>query len=291
MITFVGHLTKDINVDNARREERIEVGGGVLYGSITAALLGVETVVLAKCAREDFESFRFLLQESGVKVFLLESRETTTIRNEYYSLDPDNRESYLVKKADPFTRDDLSYIPYSDVIHINPLWYGEFEEEHIPLLRKKTGFLSADAQGFLRRVEKGGKMVYGKWLKKEYLPFLDFLKVDIREAKSMTGESELKKACKVISSFGPKYIMVTHTNGVVVFDGNFHEAPFEGWILPGRTGRGDTCAAAFLVAFLFKGMKIEVATKFSAKITSLKMLHPGPLRREDVETLTGSWYI
>lgn len=292
MITFIGHITRDINIDVIVGKEKIEAGGGVLYGSVVASLLGVESTVVTKCARGDIDFFESLLREAGVKAFFLESVDTTTIRNEYYSSNPDSRESYLIRKAEPFTKEDLSFVPDCNVIHVNPLWYGEFKEEYIPLLRGKARFLSADAQGFLRRVEENGKMVYKEWPKEECLPFLDLLKVDAKEAKSMTGESDLRKACEIICSLGPRYVIVTHTDGVIVFsEGQYHEAQFEGWTLKGRTGRGDTCTAAFLVAFLFKGMNMKSATEFSAKVTSLKMRHPGPLRREDIEALTSGRYI
>lgn len=285
MITFIGHVSKDINVIDGKRE--IAYGGGVVAGAITSSLLGVKVRVITKCAKEDVSNFLFL-QKQGVDVIFLESSRTTSIENRYGS-DPDRRESFLISAAEPFKEDDLAHVG-KEAAHVNPLWYGEFPEDLIPTLRKRVKFLSGDAQGFLR-VPDGGKLVYRDWKRKEFLRFFDLFKVDSREAETLTGTSDLREASKIIHSLGAKIILATHTNGVVVFDGNFYEAPFEGWTMEGRTGRGDTCTAAFLVGILFKGMAPGKATRFAAKITSLKMRHPGPLRREDLEALSGDQYL
>jgi len=285
MITFIGHVSKDINVIHGKEETAY--GGGVVAGSITAALLGVKAKVVTKCAREDVVHFEFL-RENGVEVVFLESTRTTSIENRY-GTSPDERESFLISAADPFTEEDLLHVE-GKVCHVNPLWYGEFPEELITKLREKVDFLSGDAQGFVRAPENG-KLVYRDWRKKEHLRFFDLFKVDIKEAAVLTGTKDLKDACRIIGSFGTRIVLATHSAGVLVFDGEFHEAPFEGWTLEGRTGRGDTCTAAFLVAFLFKGMSVDEATRFAARVTSVKMRHPGPLRRDDVETLSGNQHL
>nr|7E4L_A Chain A, PfkB domain-containing protein [Thermotoga maritima MSB8]7E4L_B Chain B, PfkB domain-containing protein [Thermotoga maritima MSB8] len=285
MITFIGHVSKDVNVVDGKRE--IAYGGGVVMGAITSSLLGVKTKVITKCTREDVSKFSFL-RDNGVEVVFLKSPRTTSIELRYGS-DPDTRELFLISAADPFTESDLAFIE-GEAVHINPLWYGEFPEDLIPVLRRKVMFLSADAQGFVR-VPENEKLVYRDWeMKEKYLKYLDLFKVDSREAETLTGTNDLRESCRIIRSFGAKIILATHASGVIVFDGNFYEASFRSWSLEGRTGRGDTCTAAFLVGFVFKKMSIEKATKFAAAVTSVKMRHPGPLRREDLEAISGDQY-
>ncbi|MCD6551445.1 MAG: carbohydrate kinase, partial [Thermotoga sp.] len=173
MITFIGHVSKDINVVGEKKE--VVGGGGVVHGAITSALFGVRTFIVTKCAEEDIPLFSFL-KESGVQVKFLDSSSTTSIENVYGS-SPDERESFLVAKADPFTKEDLDVVS-TEIVHINPLWYGEFPEELIPVLRERVRFLSADAQGFLR-VEESGKLVYKDWEHKDYLSYFDLFKVDV----------------------------------------------------------------------------------------------------------------
>ena len=56
-----------------------------------------------------------------------------------------------------------------------------------------------------------------------------------------------------------------------------HEGAFSGFTLEGRTGRGDTCTASFLVA-RGRGMGLAEAAAFAAEVTSRKMQYRGPYR-------------
>ena len=68
---------------------------------------------------------------------------------------------------------------------------------------------------------------------------------------------------------------------LVYADGHFHAAPFWAREMKGRTGRGDTCTAAYL------GKRLTAspaeATLWAAALTSLKMEAVGPFSREITE--------
>ena len=176
----------------------------------------------------------------------------------------------MLSHATPFAAADL---PSSagECLHVNPLWLGEFPPELLTVARERTRFLAADAQGFLRAVDGDGRMTHRAWAEQErYLPLLDLLKVDIKEAGVLTGLGSPRAAAERIRSLGPKTVLCTHQGGVCVCDSSgVHEAPFTGGTLRGRTGRGDTCTAAFLVAYSERGA--AEATRFAARITSEKM--------------------
>ena len=137
--------------------------------------------------------------------------------------------------------------------------------------------LCADAQGFLRVAEPDGRMVHRDLpQKREVLSLLDLFKVDAKEGLVLTGEEDPQRAARAVHALGPKMVLLTHRDGVCVFDGNtMHEAAFSGFTLEGRTGRGDTCTASFLAAH-GRGMELSEATVFAAEVTSRKMQYPGP---------------
>ena len=56
--------------------------------------------------------------------------------------------------------------------------------------------------------------------KKEALGLTHYLKADGVEAEFITGKSDLITAAKVLKSYGPKEIIITHKGGVLVFDGD-----------------------------------------------------------------------
>jgi sugar/nucleoside kinase (ribokinase family) len=273
-IAFVGHVCIDKN--EIRGEIETFYGGGVIHGAITAKRLGAQVSVLTKCAPADkgqWTSFR----EAEIEAVFLPSRLSTSIKNAYPSANPDDRQSSLLSSADPFTASHLEMIE-SDVVHLNPLWFGEFPLALLPRLKRRATMLAGDAQGFLRHATEGGKLVNRDLAEKQHvLPLFDVFKVDSREAHILTGYDEIRQAARAVHDLGPKTVLLTHSGGVCVFDGQeFYESPFTSCTLEGRTGRGDTCTGAFLWAMHQMGLR--EATSIAAEVTSQKMQYRGPYR-------------
>lgn len=275
-IVFVGHVCVDKNV--VRGETETLYGGGVVHGAITAQRLGAHATVVTKCAEYDRPNFQ-LMGDVGVGVIFLPTPGSTSIRNVYPSENPDERQSHLISRAAPFSAEDLEWVLAlkADVLHVNPLWYGEFPPPLLAALRPRTALLCADAQGFLRVAELDGRLVHRDLgQKQDVLGQLDLLKVDAKEALVLTGEEKPQQAARAVHALGPKMVLLTHRDGLCVFDGStLHEAPFTGFTLKGRTGRGDTCTASFLAA-RGRGMELEAAAAFAAEVTSRKMQYRGP---------------
>ena len=277
-IVFVGHVCVDQNV--VRGETETLHGGGVVHGCITARRLGAEVAVVTKCAESDRPRFS-LMSEVGGQVHFLPTPTSTSIRNVYPSENPDERQSFLISRATPFDESDLETITalQADVVHINPLWLGEFPPALLAALRPRVAGLCGDAQGFLRVAEPDGRMGHRDFAgKREILPLLDLFKVDLQEARLLTGEANPGGAIRAVHALGPKVVLLTHRDGVCVFDGrSVHESAFRAYPMEGRTGRGDTCTASFLVA-RGGGMSLGESAAFAAEITSRKMQYRGPFR-------------
>jgi sugar/nucleoside kinase (ribokinase family) len=277
-ILFVGHVCVDKNV--VRGETETLYGGGVVHGAITARRLGAEAVVVTKCAESDRPGFQHLI-DAGVQVVFLASPASTSIRNVYPTDNPDDRQSSLISHAAPFSNEDLDQIvgQKPDIIHVNPLWYGEFPPQLLAALRPRAKTLAADAQGLLRVAEPDGRMIYRDLQgKKDILPLLDLFKVDSKEALLLTGEEDPVRAVRAVHALGPKMVLLTHAGGVCVFDGAaLHQSQFSPYTLEGRTGRGDTCTASFLTARACE-MDLAAAVAFAADVTSRKMQYRGPFR-------------
>ncbi len=273
-ITFVGHVCVDVN--KIRGTSEIFYGGGVIHGAVTSARLGAQASVVTKCAEKDRASFTSL-RSPGIEVHFLPSKSSTSICNVYPSENPDERQSYLISRAEPFSASDLSSIE-ADIVHLNPLWFGEFPVGLIPQLKRRVPALSGDAQGFLRHAGEDGKMTYEDLAgKRDVLSLFDIFKVDSGEARILTGEEDIGQAARAVRELGPGIVILTHRGGVCVFDGReYFESPFTGFTLEGRTGRGDTCTAAFLVSM--REMSLREATARAAVVTSQKMQYRGPYR-------------
>ena len=160
-----------------------------------------------------------------------------------------------------------------------------------PALPGRCALLAADVQGFVRVVREGRMVYEAAWPEQEaILSHLDVLKTDAVEAEALTGTADMRAAAQMLAAQGPREIVLTHRNGVLVYaGGEFHEAGFSPERLVGRSGRGDTCLAAYVARRL--AFPPAEATRWAAAVTSLKMEAEGPFRRDigDVEEFLGRY--
>jgi len=127
--------------------------------------------------------------------------------------------------------------------------------------------------------------------KNSILSHLDVLKTDAVEAEMLTGISDIREAARKISDLGPHEVVITHRDGLLVYtDGQFYEESFFPNQLIGRSGRGDTCIAAYIAKRL--SASPQEAIIWAAAVTSLKMEAEGPFQRtiEDVNHLIQTKY-
>ena len=287
--TFImGHISIDENIYQGEAVK--EIGGAVFYSSCASYAIGHKIGILTKLSRKDrkyLEAFNISKED----ITALDSRNTTSIRNIYHSADRERRTCTALSVADPFTIDDIPDNIDSQIYHFAGLISGEFNNEMIKYLHNK-GKVALDVQGFLRTVGKNKEMIFKDWKKKkEYLPYIDYLKTDAAEAEIMTGTKDRKKAAEMLFDWGAKEIMITHNKEVLIYNGKKHyTCPLKPRNLSGRTGRGDTCFSAYITERADK--EIEEALLFSAALVSFKMEKPGSFKgtRDEVEDYIKKFY-
>lgn len=316
-VAFLGHYTKDTIVSPAGT--RVVDGGAFNYGAHVAARMGLNVAAITCLAREDFHVVDELTA-LGVDVFARETPQSTCLRLEYPTSNVDQRVITVESTAGPFTPADVEPLQaaggwqtsggrHPRAILVGASMRGEVSLAVIEALSRKGTFgrfssigrlssaLAIDVQGFVRVARRGwktseGKLVYEPWPeKRQVLAHVDVLKADAVEAEMLTGKTDLRTAARILSDLGPGEIVLTHRDGVLVYaNGQFHEAAFVPRELVGRSGRGDTCIAAYVARRLVASP--AEATVWAAVVTSLKMEAEGPFRREisDVEDLVGKEY-
>jgi sugar/nucleoside kinase (ribokinase family) len=283
----VGVISKDRNVIPGVAEE-VRYGGGSYCGAFAAQYSGFTVAVVTKLAKEDFAALE-PFKEAGVTVFANTSSRTTSIKNVYTTPNLDRRTCHMLSMADPFFIEDFPTAVETHIWQIAALIAGEIPLEVIKYLSKK-GQVGLDAQGFIRNAV-GDKLVPKDWHEKaEAFQYIDFLKTDAAEAEILTGKTDRHEAILTLAKMGAKEIILTHSSEVMAYaEGNVYSAPFKARNLSGRTGRGDTCFAAYLTQRLHKSP--EESLKFAAALTSLKMEVPGPFKGniKEVEALLATY--
>jgi sugar/nucleoside kinase (ribokinase family) len=286
-IAFVGNYTKDTIV--TPQETRTVHGGAFRYGAYVAAKMGLKAAVVTRLAREDFEAVKDLTR-LGVEVLAKPTAQSTCLKLVYPTADPDQRSISIEGNAGAFTLAEVASVQ-ARVFHIGASVRGEVPPEVIEALAQKGGKISLDVQGFIR-VNQDGRLVHANWPEKaRVLEFVNVLKTDGVEAEILTGKQGIREAAKILADLGPQEVVVTHRDGVLVYvEGRFYETPFFPKEVRGRTGRGDTCTAAYLGKRL--AAPPSKATVWAAAVTSLKMEQGGPFRREisEVEALIREKY-
>jgi sugar/nucleoside kinase (ribokinase family) len=275
-LVTVGNYTKDTIVTSAGT--RHVDGGGFNYAAFAAVALGCKVAAITRLSAEDAHVVD-ALRRAGIDVFVKTTPTSTLMRLEYPTANLDERILTAASTAGSFTTDQVRGVEARAFV-ISPSIRGEVPIEVIQELRKKSGAkISADAQGFVRVREADGTLHHREWPERDaVLALIDVLKADAVEAEALTGESDLRRAARALEEIGPREVVLSHRNGLVVLaEGKFHEAEFHSKSLVGRSGRGDTCLGSYLAARL--GAPPAEATLWAVATTSLKLEAEGPVRR------------
>lgn len=281
-IAFLGNYTRDTIVSASGT--RLVDGGAFNYGAHVAARMGLHVAALSRLAREDWRVVEALVA-LGVDVFAEATPASTCLQLEYPSANPDERVIHVTSSAGPFAPAQVAEVQ-AQVFVLGPSFRGEVGLDVIQALAAKGARIAADVQGWVR-VVRDGKLVLEAWPEAHnFLAQVDILKADAVEAEWLTGEADLQRAARLLAELGPKEIVLTHRDGLLVLaEGRFHGVGFYPAALVGRSGRGDTCLAAYTAKRL-SAAPIE-ATAWASAVTSLKMEAEGPFGRDigDVEKL------
>lgn len=287
-VIYAGNYTKDtlITPDGTR----VVDGGGMNYAANVGACLGINAAVITRLAKED-EHVVKAIQAKGIDCYPFYSEKSTVMTLEYKTHDVDKRNLYIKSTAGTILPEYLDNFE-AKAIAVSPSLRGEVLPEFFSTLRKiTTSLLAVDVQGFVR-VLKDGTLIYEEWPEMEVvLKNLDILKSDAVEAAYLTGENNIEKAAKVYADFGVKEIVLTHSEGVLIYaEGKCYHYKFHAQSMAGRSGRGDTCMGAYVAKRI--SLPAKEAGKWAAAATSLKVERVGVFDRpiNEVETFIQKYY-
>lgn len=284
-ICCIGHITLDKII--TPRNEVYMPGGTAFYFAHGMCSLNPEAdfELITAIAPSEMKAVDDIRARGG-NVTVLPSHHTVFFENKYGE-NQNNRTQRVLAKADPFTAKSLENAA-ADIFHLGSLLADDFSVEVFEMLTDR-GTLSVDAQGYLREVR--GCNVYSiDWKnKKDYLRYVDILKVNEFEIESLTGYTQVHDAALRLAEWGVKEVCITlGSYGSVIFDqNNFYEIPaYPTKEIIDATGCGDTYSTGYLYKKA-QGASIAEAGCFAAAMSSLKLEHSGPFNgtEDDVDNL------
>ncbi len=273
-ILFTGHLCKD-EIYPYQAEKMNAPGSAVLCGALAAAKTGKKIAVYTRIAKED-EELAENLRKEGIDTYIDYSKHTTLAKVVHPSPDVDERKLYINKSAGFMKTSAFPDITISH-IHLAGIHNLEFSMDFIEFAKSKGETLSVDMQSFVRQVDKKSSEIQFADVpnKQTIIALMDMVKLDIVEAKILTGENDLEKAAMKLEQWGATETLITHSDGVLCRAGNkTWYNKFSNRSIVGRTGRGDTTFAAYLSARMDND--IAYSLKFASALVSLKMENKGP---------------
>jgi sugar/nucleoside kinase (ribokinase family) len=286
-VLYIGNYTKDTIISPAGT--KYVDGGAVNYAAHAAARLGLSVAVVTRLAKEDQHVVDKLVQ-AGIDCYPTYTPQSTLMKLEYPTTDPDLRSLSVTATAGSITAGEVQKLNAKAAV-IGSSLRGEVGMDVIGKLREKNMLIAADMQGFVR-VLRGVELNYEPWDEMQFtLAQVDIVKSDAVEAEFLTGETDIYKAAKFYADLGPREIVLTHKNGLLIYaDEKFHELGFYPTRLDGRSGRGDTCIGTYVAKRL--SLPPREAGIWAAAVTSLKMENLGPFNRsmDEVEALINARY-
>jgi len=283
-VTFIGHMCYD-EVTHFQGDTVVAPGSAVLCGAMVTARVGVKTAAVVKMSLDE-EPINQPMKDLGVDVFVIPAECTTYSRVLHKSENVDERDITLVRTAGLIKIEDVPQLE-SVFVHLAGISDSEFDMALIDGLKARGYSLSTDMQSFVRQITPVTKEInFGDVKnKKEIISKMDRVKLDIVEARVLTGTDDLEKAAHIVESWGCPEIMITQSQGVLArVDGRTYYEKFSNNSVIGRTGRGDTTFAAYLSWRLEHD--VPESLKFAAALVSVKMETYGPFQGtlEDVFT-------
>ena len=286
---IIGQITLDHNIDYDGREEYI-TGGAVTFSGYAAAAIGHRVAVVPKGDAARIDPYKAFAESKVEKIFAVPSKTCTVMQNTYYTADRERRQCLNTEMIEPYRPEDLPDEP-ARIYHLGGLVAGDMGGDLIKACAAR-GDTAIDVQAMLRCRNEDGTLTLRDWPeKKEFLPYVRYLKTDAAEAEVLTGTDDREKAARMLCEWGAKEVIITHNTEALVCDGkNIYRSPLKPRGLAGRTGRGDTTFAGYLTERL--DHDIPEALEFAAALVSLKMETPGPFKgtRDDVYAFIEKYY-
>jgi len=273
-LAFIGHMCLD-EVIPFGGSPRVASGSAVLCGALAAARIGTKVAVITRMAPKDEEILE-PMRQAGIAVHVIPADVTTYMRVVHPSADVDDRQMFQLANAGRFT---ASEIPAMDVrqVHLAGITDQEFDLEFVRGMKARGYFLSADMQSFVRQVDPVTRRISFADVvdKAEIASLLDMVKLDVVEARVLTGTDDLERAAVTFEEWGCPESVITRADGVLArVNGMTYWEPFSNVSVVGRTGRGDTTFAAYMARRLDHDP--DESLKFAAALVSLKMEKAGP---------------
>jgi len=221
-----------------------------LFASGAAAFLGSRTGIIGNIGIDYPQSFLTGLERLGIDLSRLTrmNGRSTRFGNVSSSM---ARKLFLLEAGKPVRYPQGQR--RVDGIHLGPV-FREISQPLAGLLREKSGFMSADLQGFVRSVRRSGRVFVERRNLSGLMKVCDMVQASMEEAGPQAHSTRRNAVLDWLSNSGPRYSILTlGQNGSVLVirpDERLAVPAFQDRTASDTTGAGDVFAGSWLSTFL-----------------------------------------
>ncbi len=279
MITGIGNPVFDLI-----ETPYLKTDGRVLSGCSTNACLaltklGKKTALIGRIGKDFDAVFRKEMDRFGIEYAVEESEVSGGFKLIYYDKHG-NRTLDVLGDAGAIDFFPEKYAE-SDWILFGPI-LQELDLEYVEIVKARSrAKIFVDPQGFLRRIDKEGRITHEKTKEIEKIASLSTVfKPNEMECKVLTGidpRVDYETPAKVLKEWGPEIVIITLAEeGSVIYDGKtMYRIPAFETLAKDSTGAGDTYAAGMIYA-IDKGYDWYEAGCFAGCVSSVMIENTGP---------------
>jgi sugar/nucleoside kinase (ribokinase family) len=248
----VGNLTIDYVFFPHTKKYTPALGGSAAYASIAARNLGAKVAIISKVGSDFPTNFKQCLIEKGVDLSGLKMVSNSKTTRFILSYENDKRKFRLKSPAPSILPEDICEHLQAKATHVAPI-ANEIKQSTIDTLQSRTGVMSIDIQGFIRRFSSSGDMALGKIYNTKFLKGVEVLKASQEELRAAMGTEDLGKSTRQIGKKGVRIIVVTKgAEGSIIYlqERSYKIPSFRTDLIKDRTGAGDVYMGSFLAEYV-----------------------------------------
>jgi sugar/nucleoside kinase (ribokinase family) len=225
------------------------IGGPPCYAGLLCSRFGFDVTALTKVG-PDFPNEQIVwLARNGLQLRAVDRSATKKTTRFRLVVRGDERLLYLVERCEDLSPDQVPDKQFNASL-ISPL-AQEIPYQVFDDIRKRSDFCFLDPQGYCRIFDTSGRVFIDTWNDERVLGNVDALKMDLDEAKALTGTDDGRAALAKLSKKVRKAVVTRGSDPALILDGNkISEVEVPKVKVVDSTGAGDIFAGALIACFL-----------------------------------------
>ncbi len=274
-VIVVGHVAIDVNVLPWGIVENV-LGGAPTYAGLALIALKKSVGIVSKVGLDFVEAFPPVYSRMGMDTegIYVSGERSTRFKNIYN--EKGDREQFCEYVAPHIMPQDIpEFYKMARSFYVSPI-ANEISVDLLKEVKRDDNLVMLDPQGLFRKVEEGKVSIIPREDLKDFLKYVDIVKVGKDELKAFKGAPI--DVLRELVEMGSRIAIVTQGEKgcTIISEEGLYEVGSLKVDVKDLTGAGDVFGAAFLAKHL-DGQDAVSSAKFACTAAGLKIRYKGPV--------------